>query len=203
MTVIETDTVNELKNRFVIFNLIICWSYIAKQKFCACSKTWPDISFSICCLLCLLWFKVRHRFVDNGGICLFRIIFIPSKGLLFSSARPHDFDGMLGTGLPVSMYTTKSPIDMCRFNVSELKEFLAFSVKDKYQLNYFICIKDFNVQTFTSLKLNLFALFIYCCQHHERKMICLIYFCYQADSGVPNTSNYSAVFLASPYYNYL
>jgi hypothetical protein len=51
-----------------------------------------------------------------------------------------DFDGMLGTGLPVSMYTTKSPIDMCRFNVSELKEFLAFSVKDKYQLNYFICI---------------------------------------------------------------
>jgi len=37
--------------------------------------------------------------------------------LLFSSARSRDFDGMLGTGLPVSMYTTKIPIDMCRFNV--------------------------------------------------------------------------------------
>ena len=31
----------------------------------------------------------------------------------------------------------------------------------------------------------------------------LIYFCYQTDSGVPNTSIYSAVFLASSYYNYL
>ena len=27
--------------------------------------------------------------------------------LLFSSAKPRDFDGMLDTGLPVSMYTTK------------------------------------------------------------------------------------------------
>ena len=28
-----------------------------------------------------------------------------------------DFDGTPGTELPVSMYTTKTPIDMCRFNV--------------------------------------------------------------------------------------
>jgi hypothetical protein len=27
-----------------------------------------------------------------------------------------------------------------------------FSVKDRYQLNYFICIKDFNAETNTSLK---------------------------------------------------
>jgi hypothetical protein len=66
------------------------------------------------------------------------------KSFLFSSARPHDFDGMLGTGLPVSMYTTKTPIDMWRFNVPQLKEFLTFSVEDRYQLNIFICIKDFN-----------------------------------------------------------
>ena len=39
------------------------------------------------------------------------------KILLFSSARSRDFDGMLDTGLPVSMYTTKTPIDMCHFNV--------------------------------------------------------------------------------------
>ena len=34
------------------------------------------------------------------------------KSLLFSSARPHAFNGMLGTGLLESMYTTKTPIDM-------------------------------------------------------------------------------------------
>jgi len=31
----------------------------------------------------------------------------------------------------------------------------------------------------------------------------LIYFCYETYSWVPNTSIYSTVFLASPYYNYL
>jgi hypothetical protein len=31
----------------------------------------------------------------------------------------------------------------------------------------------------------------------------LIYFFYQIDNGVPNPSIYSAVFLASPCYNYL
>ena len=54
--------------------------------------------------------------------------------MLYSSARPCDFVGMLGTGLPVSMYTTESQIDMQRVNVPQLKEFLAFSVKDRYQL---------------------------------------------------------------------
>ena len=39
------------------------------------------------------------------------------KILLFSSARLRDFDGLIGIELPVSMYTTKTPIDMCRFNV--------------------------------------------------------------------------------------
>ena len=53
------------------------------------------------------------------------------KSLLFSSAIPRDFDGMLGTGLPVSMSTTKRPIDMRRFSVPQLKELLAFSVKDR------------------------------------------------------------------------
>jgi hypothetical protein len=33
---------------------------------------------------------------------------------------------------------------------SQLKKILAFSVKDRYQLNYFICIKDFNAETNTS-----------------------------------------------------
>jgi hypothetical protein len=41
------------------------------------------------------------------------------------------------------------------------KKILAFSVKDRYQINYFICIKDFNAETNTSLKLNLFSFFIW------------------------------------------
>ena len=106
------------------------------------------------------------------SIRLFRIISIPSKVFLFSSAKPREFDGMLGSGLPVSMYTTKTPIDMRRFNVPQLKEFLAFSVRD-ISIKYIICIKDFDAQTITSLKLNLFSSFIYCCQHHESKTTCL------------------------------
>jgi hypothetical protein len=51
--------------------------------------------------------------------------FHSGKSFLFSSARPHDFDGILGTGLPMSMYTTKSPIDMWRFNVPQHKRILS------------------------------------------------------------------------------
>ena len=36
------------------------------------------------------------------------------KILLFSSARSRDLDGTPGTEFPVSMYTTKTPMDMCR-----------------------------------------------------------------------------------------
>ena len=39
------------------------------------------------------------------------------KILLFSSARSRDFDGLIGVELPASIYTTKTPIDLCRFNV--------------------------------------------------------------------------------------
>jgi hypothetical protein len=51
------------------------------------------------------------------------------------AAKPRDFDGMLGTGLPVSMYTTKTPIDKCHFNFTQLKEFFTCSVKDRYSIN--------------------------------------------------------------------
>ena len=40
-------------------------------------------------------------------------------------------------------------------------------------MNYFICIKDLNAETNTSLKLNLFSFFICGCRHHQRKTICL------------------------------
>jgi hypothetical protein len=66
--------------------------------------------------MCVYYINVDYA----QPIRLFRIVSIPSS-LLFSSARPRDFDGMLGTELPVSMYTTKSPIDMLSFNVPQLK----------------------------------------------------------------------------------
>jgi hypothetical protein len=54
----------------------------------------------------------------------------------------------------------------------QLKKILTFSLKDRYQFNYFICIKDFNEETITSLKINLFSFFICGCQH-QGKIICL------------------------------
>jgi hypothetical protein len=38
----------------------------------------------------------------------------------------------------------------------QLKKILALSVKHRYQLNYFICIKDFNIETIISLTLNVY-----------------------------------------------
>ena len=128
---------------------------------------WTDSGYSI---------RLTNKPLSLAIILLQRITVVSNhfhsvKNFLFSSAKPRDFDGILGTRLPVSMYTTKTPIDNCRFNVTQLKEFFTFS--DRYQLNYLICIKDFNAQTITSLKLNLLYFFIYYCQHHERKTICL------------------------------
>ena len=80
--------------------------------------------------------------------------------LLFSSAKPRDFDGMLDTRLPVSMYTTKLQSISGVWTLPNLKIFLNFSVKDIYQLNYLICIKDFNAQTITFFKIK-FVLFLY------------------------------------------
>ena len=53
------------------------------------------------------------------------------KILLFSPARSRDFDGLIGIEPPVSMNTTKTPIDMCRFNVrfSTLKNLNIFCKK--------------------------------------------------------------------------
>jgi hypothetical protein len=73
----------------------------------------------------------------------------------------------------------------------QLKKILTFSVKDRYQLNYFICIKDFNAETNTSLKLNLFSFFIYGCQHYQRKTICL----YVYISDIRQIVGYRTVFI--------
>ena len=96
------------------------------------------------------------------------------KNFLFLSAKPRDFDGMLGTGLPVSMYTMNLQSISAILTLLNLKNFYIFC-KRQISIKFVICIKDFNAQTITctSLKLNLFYFFIYCCQHHKGKTTCL------------------------------
>jgi hypothetical protein len=76
------------------------------------------------------------------------------------------------SGVNVHNKNSKSICAVLMFD-PQLKKILTFSVKDRYQLNHFNCIKDFNAETKTSLKLNLFSFFICSCQHHQRKTICL------------------------------
>ena len=58
----------------------------------------------------------------------------------------------------------------------QLKKILTFSIKDRYQLNYFICIKDFNAETITSLKLNLFLSLFAAVSIMKGKRSAFIYF---------------------------
>jgi hypothetical protein len=44
---------------------------------------------------------------------------------------------MLGTGLPVSMYTTKTPIDKCLFNITQLKRFFYIFCKRQISIKLF------------------------------------------------------------------
>jgi hypothetical protein len=59
------------------------------------------------------------------------------------------------------MYTTKTPIDMWRFNVPQLKEFLTFSVKD-ISIKLFYLYQRLQCADYYFFKLSLFSLFIYC-----------------------------------------
>jgi hypothetical protein len=104
---------------------------------------------------------------------LFRIISIPSKFCYF---RPPDHViSMECIALDFRCQCTQQKLQsICAVLTfdPQLKKILTFSVKDIYQLNYFICIKTVNAETITSLKLNLFSFFICVCQHHEWKTIC-------------------------------
>ena len=105
---------------------------------------------------------------------MFGIISIPSKFCYF---RPPDqVISMECSALNFRCQCTQQKLQsicaVLTFN-HQLKKILTFSVKDRYQLHYFICFKDFNAETIISLKLNLFSFFICGCQHHQRKTICL------------------------------
>jgi hypothetical protein len=80
------------------------------------------------------------------AIRLFRIISILSKFCYF---RPSDHGILMEcTALDFRCQCTqqklKSICAVLTFD-PQLKNILAFSVKHRYQLNYFICIKDFNI----------------------------------------------------------
>jgi hypothetical protein len=144
----------------------------------------------------LVWFKC-NTVVSNH--------FHSVKILLFSSARSRDFDGLIGIELPVSMYTTKPPIDLCRFSVrsSTLKNLNIFckrqiSIKLFYLYQRLQCRDNY----FFKIKF-VFFLYLRLSASKESDLPLCIYFWYQTDSGVPNTNIYSTVSLASPYYNYL
>ena len=107
-----------------------------------------------------------------------------SVNYFFSSARSRDFDGTPGTELPARCQCTQQKLQsICAVKLvsdpfvvimnnkislkcavltfdPQLKKILTFSVKNRYQLNYCICIKDFNAETITSLKL-IFFFFLY------------------------------------------
>ena len=118
--------------------------------------------------------------------------------LLFSSARSRDFDGLISIELPVSMYTTKTPIDLCRFNVRSSNIFCKrqISIKLFYLYQRLQCRDNY----FFKIKFVFFLYLRLSASSKENYLPLCIYFWYQTDSGVPNTSIYSAVSLASPYY---
>ena len=114
---------------------------------------------------------------ETISIRLFRIISIPSKFCYF---RPPDHVNLMAIqALDFRSQSKQQKLQsICAVLTfdPQLKKILTFSVKDRYQLNYFICIKDMNTETIISFKSNLFSLFIWGCQYHETKTICLYIF---------------------------
>jgi hypothetical protein len=77
----------------------------------------------------------------------------------------------------------------------QLKKTLTFSVKDRYRQNFKLEVTCWDLNTVVSNHVN---------SDHVLSFSCLdVWTNRQATSGVSNTSIYSVVFLASPYYNYL
>ena len=100
-------------------------------------------------------------FICTSRVSLIAVVlnhFHSVKNFLFSSAKPHDFDGMLGTGLPVPMYTTKTPIDKCRFNVTQLKELFHIFCKRQIVIKLFYLYQrlQYTDNYFFKIKLALF-----------------------------------------------
>jgi hypothetical protein len=105
--------------------------------------------------------KCKKKKIPFILIRLFRIISIQSKFCYFR--LPDHVISMELLALNFRCQCTQQKLQSIFAVLTfdpQLKKILTFSVKDRYQLSYFICIKDFNAETNTSLKLNLFSFFI-------------------------------------------
>ena len=129
-------------------------------KFC------PNVAWNIC----RESYNEYSYYIDNTVVLNH---FHSVKNFLFLSAKPHDLMECQALDFRCQCTLRKLQSISVVLTLLKLQNLFTFSVKDRYQLNYFICFKDFNAQTITSLKLNLFYFFIYCCQNHERKTTCL------------------------------
>jgi hypothetical protein len=115
----------------------------------------------------------------TNSIWLFRIISIPSKFCYFR--LPDHVISMECKALDFRCQCTQQKLQsICAVLTfdPQLKKILTFSIKDRYQLNYFICIKDFNAETITSLKLNLFLSLFAAVSIMKGKRSAFIYFWY-------------------------
>jgi hypothetical protein len=113
----------------------------------------------------------------TNSIWLFRIISIPSKFCYFR--LPDHVISMECKALDFRCQCTQQKLQsICAVLTfdPQLKKILTFSIKDRYQLNYFICIKDFNAETITSLKLNLFLSLFAAVSIMKGKRSAFIYF---------------------------
>ena len=146
--------------------------------------------------------KIIRALIANT---LFRIISIPSKFCYF---RLPD---------PVILMACRALDFQCQCTQQKLQSIcavLTFDPQLKKNLNIF-CKRQISIKLFYLYQrlqcrdnyffTNKFVLFLYLLLSSSWKKhdLPLIYFWYQTDSGAPNISIYSAVSLASPYYNYL
>ena len=108
-------------------------------------------------------------------IRLFRIISIPS--IFFYFRLPDHVISMKCKALDFRCQCTQRKLQsICAVLTfdTQLEKILTFSVKDRYQLNYFICIKDF--KTNTALKLICFLSLFVAVSIMKGKLSAFIYF---------------------------
>jgi hypothetical protein len=144
----------------------------------------------------------KQVFNKSVSIRLFRIISIPSKFCYF---RPPDHViSMELLALNFRCQCTQQKLQsICAILTfdPQLKKILTFSVSIKlFYLYQRLQCRD---KYFFKIKFVFFLYLRLSASSKENDLPLCIYFWYKTDSGVPNTSIYSAVSLASPYYNYL
>ena len=141
-----------------------------------------------------------HKCVDTIRLWLFRIISIPSKFCYFR--LPDHVISMECKALDFRCQCTQQKLQsICAVLTfdPQLKKILTFSVKDRSQLNYFVCNQRLQCRDNYFFKIK-FVFFLYLrlsASWKENDLPLCIYFWYQTDRGVPNTSIYSDIFLVS------